>query len=213
MNGILLIHGFCGARDEVLPLYNQLAKEYIVEMPLLRGHESDRAALARAKHTDWLFDTINAYEGLSEKCDNITVIGFSMGGLLACRLYEKHKFDRLITINTPIYYWDIKRILKNLLSAPKKYFKKYFTASTNKPFNSLLEFVKLLSSTKKKFSDINCPTLIIQVQDDDTVNVKSGDYIYKSIKNAEIYKPEHGGHIILTSEHNDDVFNRITKFL
>ena len=216
INGILLIHGFCGARDEIRPLYNWLLSEnYEISMPVLTGHEQDNKILSKAKYKDWINDVTKAYEALEKKCNNITVIGFSMGGLLACMLYKKHRFERLITINTPIYYWDIKRILLNLSSDPKKYLKKYFRASTNKPFNSLIEFVKLLNNTKKDFSKIECPALVIQALDDDTVNIKSGDYIYKSLKSREkkIYSPEKGGHIILTSDYHTDILEKIQNFI
>lgn len=215
MTGILIIHGFAGTRHEVKPLYDSLAeKGYIVSMPCLSGHELSLKKLAISKRHEWIKSAEEAYLELSEKCDNIIVIGFSMGGLIAVQLYKKHKFSNLITINTPIYYWDIKRIVKNMFSDFKTYSKKYFTVSTNKPIRSLLQFQRLLSETKPFFKDIDCNCLVIQTQDDDTVHAKSAEYIYKHISgDKSIFKPSLGGHFVFISDNKTEVIEKIEIFI
>ncbi|MEG2378323.1 MAG: alpha/beta fold hydrolase [Clostridia bacterium] len=215
MHGVLLIHGFAGSRDEVRPLCDFLtARGYPVLMPSLSGHEDTKGALSRATRFDWIDDVSAAYTRLAKTCDEITVIGFSMGGLLAVNLFEKYKFARLVTINTPIYYWDIRRIFYNLRDDFKTYSRKYVREGVNKPLRALWQFQRILTQSKSAFSHITCPTLVIQVQDDDTTHRRSGDYIYSHVcGEREIMRPKHGGHVILQSASAPEILKKIGEFL
>lgn len=215
MKNVLLIHGFAGSRGEVKPLYDFLIKKgFVVKCPLLFGHEGTKKDLSIAKYQHWFENIEKEYLELAKDNQEIIVIGFSMGGLLAINLYQKYKFAGLVTINTPIYYWDIKRIIKNLLVDFKTYSKKYFISSTDKPLPALIEFQKLLSKTKPKIKNIFCKTLIIQTQDDDTVNPKSADYIYKNLNiEKQIMKPKNGGHVVFENINCNEIFNKVYEFL
>ena len=215
MYGVLLIHGFAGSREEIRPLGDYLAKRgFSVAMPRLSGHEGTRKELAGANYRDWIEDVKKSYTALAKTCDNIAVVGFSMGGLLAAQLYQTHKFHRFITINTPVYYWDFTQMAKNLRTDFCTYWKQYFSASASKPFRTLLNFQRLLSRTKPLFCTIDCPALVIQVQDDDTVNKRSGDYICHALRGEISYmKPLAGGHILLQSDAFQEVADAVSGFL
>lgn len=212
--GILLLHGFAGSRDEVRPLYECLQGEnYLIEMPCLTGHEGEKAKLAKAHYEDWILDAETSYLRLSEKCEKIMIVGFSMGGLLAVNLCHYNP-TALITINTPIYYWNPKIIVENLYREPRTYLKKYVSASLSKPITALTQFQKLLTKTKPIFQKVECNALVIQALDDDTVHCKSADDIYHHLRgNKEIYKLNHGGHIIFQSENSEEVCSTIKLYL
>jgi len=205
--GILLLHGFAGTRNDVEPLKAHLETfGFIVFAPVLPGHESTRRAFSKSKYTEWIKSAEEAANSLKKQCDNLILIGFSMGGLISVNLCQSMNIEKLILINTPVYYWDIKRIIKNLIGDLIKYSKKYFTASTDKPLLALLEFLKILRKTRPLFSTINCPTLVIQTLDDDTVNSKSADFIFQNIKGGKILKKyETGGHLLFETEIASDV--------
>lgn len=198
MKGALIIHGFAGSPDELLPLYNFLTlKGMKTSMPTLKGHCSGRNALARSTRREWLKSAETAYINLNKTCSDITVIGFSMGGLLAVKLYQKYKFHRLVTVNTPVYYWNIAAVCKNLLSDFKYYKNKYVSSAM--PVKAMWQFQRLLSETKPAFRNIDCPSLVIQTRNDDAVNPVSGRYIFKYLRGKKrIITPETGGHDIFT---------------
>jgi carboxylesterase len=215
LRGVLLLHGFAGSRDEVRPLYDALIRAgYKVAMPVLKGHEADLQDLAKSTYHDWIQSAKEAYEKLSKQCSRITVVGFSMGGLIAVQLYQVVPFYQLVTINTPVYYWDVKRILYNLCSDFKTYSKKYFFAGKTKPIGSLLQFQLLLSRTKPLFKTLSCRALVIQTQDDDTVHTLSAKYIVTRLKGEKnLLRPKRGGHIVLQSEHAQEVIHAVLSFL
>ena len=212
--GILLIHGFAGDIGEIAPLRDYLAqKGYVVKCPLLPGHGETKKELSQTTYENWITSTERAYLELSKSCGKIVLIGFSMGGLLAVNLWN-YGFSGLVTINTPVFYWNPKIIVTNLITDFRKYGKKYFDVSTDKSLSSMLEFQKLLTKTKSMFGNITCKTMVVQALDDDTVHYKSADYIFHRIcADKSIYKLPHGGHMIFQSESKDDVCKAIEDFI
>ncbi len=212
--GILLLHGFAGDIEEIKPLREYLEQRgYTVACPLLPGHGLTKTDLAETSCEDWIAAAERAYLDLSGKCDRLIVIGFSMGGLLAVNLWH-YGFSGLVTVNMPVYYWNLKVIAANLLTDFRRFWKKYLDASTDKTLSSMVEFQKLLTKTKPMLHHITCRTMIVQAMDDDTVHHRSADYILERVRAEKtVYWPEHGGHMIFQSASGQDVCRRIEYFI
>ena len=165
--GCLIIHGFGGNYDEVGPLVNRLKKTgYKVVCPALAGHTGRRFDLRKARYTDWISSAERGLLGLTSRCRSVYIIGFSMGGLIAFNLALKHPVAGIVTINTPIYYWDVRKILSNIVKgltgggfAP---IRRYLRAVVKFPLRSLINFRILLARTKPLVNDITCPVLVTQ---------------------------------------------------
>ncbi len=213
--GVLLIHGFAGSREEVRSLYERLVEINIyAQMVLVKGHEGTPKDLARTTYKDWIESANAEYADMIQKCKKVIIAGFSTGGLIAVNLYREHKPDKLITINTPVYYWNILQVFKNIKSDFNKNIRMYIKVCTDKKLKSLINFLKILSKTKPYFKEIECDILIIQVRDDDTSNYRSGNYIYKNVKgNKTLLTPLYGGHSILTGEYKDEIISEVLKFI
>lgn len=213
--GVLLIHGFAGSREEIRVLGEDLEdKGYPVSMPVLTGHEETREVLGKSTCAQWIDSADRAFREMQATCSQVVVVGFSMGGLIAANLYQRHRFAALVTINTPIYYWDIRQIIHNLSHDFKGYAKYYAQASIDKPLPALLEFQKLLSKTKPLFRAVECPALVIQTLDDDTVRHRSGEWINQAIPaKSKLVNPQVGGHVVLDSSHAQLVIEEISLFL
>jgi carboxylesterase len=95
------------------------------------------------------------------------------------------------------------------------HFRRYLQAKNNSPFWAMIQFLLLLHQTKPKLEKINCPILIIQAEDDDTVRIKSVDYINKHISSdrKRIKYFHEGGHLILLSVMAEPVMLCIEDFL
>lgn len=127
--GVLILHGFGGGPHEVKVLAARLEKlGFIVSVPLLPGHGHGKYEMKRFTRKQWAAAAEKAYGELAAQCGKVYVAGFSMGGLLAVRLLaadfparnrQNESLGGLITVNTPVYYWNIGQVMKNLMQRRK----------------------------------------------------------------------------------------------
>lgn len=218
--GYLLIHGFGGNIEELSPLALQLREEgNEVRCPQLKGHTGVRNDLKGVRYQDWISSAEESLKELLATCETVYIVGFSMGGLIGINLASRHQIGGMVTLNTPIYYWDAKRILSNIfLDIRKKDFKNlrlYFRSCNAFPLSALLNFRMLLNETKPLIKEVRCPVFIAQALEDDTVRKSSGIYLYENIvsqkKALKFY--ENSGHLILWSEIASQVIQDIRNFL
>lgn len=216
----LVLHGFGGGPYEVAPLAAHLeALGYEVAMPVLAGHTSTSQAMRKATYRDWIASAEGEVIRLHESGKEIVIIGFSMGGLLAFHLASIHPVRAIVTINTPIYYWNLRQVMRNLDEDRRKRSlantKRYLEAKKSSPIPSMFQFLRLLHQTKKKLPEVSCPLLVIQAEDDDTVRRRSVGYIRTHSASKEVmtrFFPE-GGHVILLSPQAHEVISLVTGFL
>jgi carboxylesterase len=142
-----------------------------------------------------------------------------MGGLISIDLATKYDVEAVVTINTPIYYWNFGRIAANVIHdlwcCRMGNIKRYFKASGSVTYSALISFIRLLQYTKKQVTKLDCPFYVIQALDDDTVKTKSARYIYQNIKSQKKYLKyyETGGHLLLRSATANTVIADIEGFL
>jgi hypothetical protein len=72
----------------------------------------------------------------------------------------------VVTLNAPIFYWDIKRIVLNIIEDIRKgkpeNIKHYIRSGGSFPLSALLNFRKLLNKTKPKIKEVQCPVLLLK---------------------------------------------------
>ncbi len=218
--GCLLIHGFGGNISEVRPLAERLeAKGFIVECPSLKGHTGKRNDLKKCTYDQWVISAKEGYEKLQSLCKTIYIIGFSMGGLITLQLALNNNVNGIVTLNSPIYYWDFKRVFLNIAADIKsrKYdnLHKYISSIYRLPAHALYNFRVLLGKTKPILNLIKCPIFIAQALQDDTVNKRSADFMFRNIgsETKKIQYYNNSGHLILWSKVADSVMNDVEEFL
>lgn len=218
--GCLIIHGFAGNLKEIENLNEFLLnKGFETSCPILKGHALTKKDLAKASFSDWITSAEEAFKELSLKCDRVVLIGFSMGGLVAVNLAVKHDVFKIVTLSSPIYHWDFKRISINIIDDLKirktEQLRNYFTSGVNIPIGAMLNFKLLLYKTKPLLKEIFCPIYIAQGLKDDTVKYKSANYIFKNVgstqKNIKFYN--NSPHIICKGEDCKELFFDIENFI
>lgn len=204
--GCLVIHGFGGNVDEVSLLVDLLKqKGFKISCPMLKGHTGRRRDLGEADYTEWIESAEDALIKLKSDCSHIILIGFSMGGLIAVNLSLKYYVDGVVTLNMPIYYWDVKKILLNIREDIRtrdfSNTRRYIESSLDKPVSALINFRILLGKTKKLIRYLDMPLFIAQALEDDTVRCKSARYIYNNAasKSKVLKYYENSGHLICQS--------------
>ncbi len=92
--GVLLLHGFT-SNDASLAKLTAAAQSlgYVTEAPLLRGHGRTYRDLYGARWDHWRADAQAGLERLRAQVDQVVVVGFSMGGLLALEVAAQPQAD------------------------------------------------------------------------------------------------------------------------
>jgi len=133
--GVLLCHGFTGSPQSLRPWAQHLADAgFRVSVPLLPGHGTHWKHMQATRWEDWYSAVDKALRRLLTECDDVFVMGLSMGGGLALRLAEEHGAAvRGVVVVNP----SVKR---------------------NKPVEALLPIIsRLIPSLPGVGSDINRP--------------------------------------------------------
>jgi carboxylesterase len=103
--GVLLCHGFTGSPQSLRPWAQYLAEAGLsVSLPRLPGHGTIWQEMARTRWEDWFAEVDRAFQELRAECDEMFVMGLSMGGCLALRLAELHGPDvsGLVLVNPSV---------------------------------------------------------------------------------------------------------------
>jgi carboxylesterase len=102
--GALMLHGFMGSPKSSRPMAEYLhARGITVHCPLLPGHGHLPARLHKVSHRAWLDTAETAYQELRATCDELFLIGHSMGAVLSAMLATRHRDIRGIVMLAPLY--------------------------------------------------------------------------------------------------------------
>src|SRR3989344_5424485 len=197
--GILMIHGFSSSPHELITLGKQLnRKGFTVYAPLLTGHGTTPEHMAVAKWHQWIGEAEEGLGLLNTMCNEIWVMGNSMGGNIALHIASKNKkIKGLICMSTPIKFKMRFEFLKYIVpilrrikifqrktysKAYLKRFKKFRATSYRMiPLISLVHLQKIIKTSVKSLPEISAPILIIQARPDSILDEKSAQYIYSNV--------------------------------
>ena len=103
--GVLLCHGFTGSPQSLRPWGEQLAAAGLTVLcPRLPGHGTRWQELNLTRWQDWYAEIGRSFDDLMGRCDQVFVMGLSMGGTLALRLAERRPDDvaGLVLVNPSV---------------------------------------------------------------------------------------------------------------
>jgi carboxylesterase len=103
--GVLVVHGFTGNPLATRPLGQHLAADgFRVEVPLLPGHGTSHRDLATTRYGDWFEAVGRTLDHLSTTCDQVVLVGHSLGGTLVLDLatLRPDDVDRVVVINPQV---------------------------------------------------------------------------------------------------------------
>ncbi len=232
--GILLIHGYLAAPEEVKELARFLHKSgYNVYGVRLRGHGTSPEDLATRTWQDWVKSVRRGYVILANSVKEMAVAGFSTGAGLALLHAKKHEdYNCVISICAPlklaniasnlastVVRWNklLKRInikkgkMEFVRNEPKNPHINYFL----NPVSGLWELEKLMKIVESGLKDLKIPVLVIQGNNDPVVDPESGKQVFEKIGSGEkeYVTINSNNHIIIMGEDTKRVFPQIGKFL
>lgn len=228
MRGCLLFHGFTGCPDEVLPLaqYIQERTDWLVHVPTLPGH-GPGGDLKEVVWQDWLLFAEREFLRMSERCEEVFVIGFSMGGLLATHLSVKFdpSVSRLVLLAPALFQPNTSQIWEDLVKLVREYPKegkqikeqleRYKRKISTTPLRAVYQFRKLVKEVSASISLVKSPCLIIQGKKDDVVLPESATYIYEHIQSQDkelLFLPE-SKHMLCHDIEKEELYQAVERFL
>jgi esterase/lipase/1-acyl-sn-glycerol-3-phosphate acyltransferase len=232
--GILLIHGYLAAPEEIKELAKFLYRSgYNVYGVRLRGHGTSPEDLANRTWDDWRKSVRRGYVVLTNSVSDMAIAGFSTGAGLALLQAAIHdEYNCIISINAPlklanigsgfassIVKWNkfLKRIdfkkgkMEFVRNEPKNPHINYFS----NPVSGVWELEKLMKTVERNLKNIKIPALVIQGSNDPVVNPESGRDVFKNIgsENKKLITINTLNHIIVMGEDTKKVFPEIKQFL
>ena len=222
MKACLLIHGFTGSPFEIEPLAEALRQQgYVVVAPVLAGHGVDEDLLDVC-WTDWIRSAENALKPMLGKYEEIHIVGFSMGTLIAAYLSTQYPITKLVLLSPAIYFINYRQLFENMSIAIKnkfqgsisEEFKRYMQKATNTPLRSVIDFRRLAKHLTPYLEQITVPTLILQGKKDVLVEPDSAERAYDVIQSQDkkLIFLENSQHIMCHGEESELVNQYVIDF-
>ncbi|WP_100012773.1 alpha/beta hydrolase [Lentibacillus sediminis] len=226
MIGCLIIHGYTGGPYEVGPLADYLRERtnWHIDVPTLPGHGRN-LNLENVSYQKWIEKAEEALKQMAEHYDEIYLIGFSMGGMIASYLAAKYKVDNLVLLAPSGKFLSLKQMSLDFASViadgmrgnldKNKFYTHYRKKAGNVPLKANLEFLKLVKFTRKYLKKVTAPVLIAQGQLDGMVPYKTAYYLDKEItsEQKEVVFFERSRHLICLGDDKDTLNTMVYEFL
>ena len=235
-NGVYIIHGFTNTTYEVKELALYLSKQgFYTRADNLPGHGTSVEDCNRYKYTDWMEYVEQGVAEMISKCNNIYVVGISMGSVLALHLSSIFPLNAAVFASTVLDFKN--KFSVNILSPllhrlfpyrhKLKTYKRKTLVKNNHgsiiffgyqewPSSAVNEMRKLTNNVKNKLSLVKCPALIIHSKADLLSPQSNFSLVYDSIssENKEKFLPSHAGHNLFAENPEQEIiFKKVTKFL
>lgn len=228
MRGCLLLHGFTGCPDEVYPLaeHLQARSDCQIHVPTLPGH-GPGGNLKEVSWQDWLQFAEKEFLRMSQHCQEMFVIGFSMGGMLAIHLAARFAsgVSRLVLLAPALFQPNTGQIWEDLVKLISEYpregkqlkeqLERYKRKISTTPLRAVYQFRKLVKEASASIPLVTCPVLIIQGKKDDVVLPESATYIYEHVQSARkelLFLPE-SKHMLCHDVEKEKLFQMVERFL
>ena len=233
--GIILVHGYMAAPEEIRPLADYLYKNgYNVYGVRLRGHGTAPEDLAIRNWEKWYDSASRAYIIMKNSVKTFSIAGFSMGGGIALlqAANKPGRFAKVISINAPLRLMSIASKFSPLIVGWNKLLTKLkvdkwkleFVKNDpeypqinygRNPVSGGYELEKLMRIVENRLGEVTDPALIIQASGDPVVDSTSGQEIFEKLGTKEkqllrVYANHHG---ILRGREADEVNAKVLAFL
>ena len=198
----LVLHGYTGYVGDMMDLARRLNENgFIVMVPRLSGHGTNRSDFQASDHRAWWRNAIDAYLACSATGLPVAVAGLSMGGLLATLLAAQFPVARLAllapafrTVSTLVPWTP----LLQYLAAPRKKAESQVEEQDNPERRYLAQeywdwqwprqtaqLYALIRRARRALGQVTCPTLTIASRADSAVPISILELVTSRIAAAD----------------------------
>lgn len=199
--GALLCHGFTGTPQSMRPWGEHLAGEGLtVRVPRLPGHGTTVQEANLTHWQDWYAEVERNFVELSAQCEQVFVMGLSMGACLGLRLAEEHgdEISGLVLVNPSLL---TKRPDRFLLPALRLVVPTWagIASDIKKPGVSELAYdripvraaytmSKLWLATRADLGKVSQPILIFRSTEDHVVEPDSSALLREKVASSDVHE-------------------------
>lgn len=180
---VFLVHGFglntVHEFDSLVKFLNQHHYR-TVQFPLYDPfNEKD------VQFEQWIERAETMLKATLSKHKKVTIIGFSMGGVIASYLASVYPIQSLILVAPAFYYENMQTATNAAKSIAKSVISKDKGTKSNKnksiSSNHTLAFMKIVDTYREAIAHVTCPILIIHGTDDEVIRPRSSKKSYDKI--------------------------------
>ncbi len=226
--GVLVIHGFTGSTQSMLPYGESLAaRGYTVTGPRLPGHGTTEEDMSSRQYTEWTGEADRAFKELSARCGRVFVTGLSMGGTLTLWLAARYpdKIEGIIPVNAlaltkPMLKLApmLRHLVKTVNGVGSDIKKPECKESCYEkvPVPAVCELTKLLTEMRESLPRVTAPALVIASRVDHVVaEPANAKYIMANLGSAEkeLLWLENSYHVATLDNDAPLIFERAADFI
>ena len=192
--GVLLVHGFTGSPASMRPWGEFLhSKGFTVRVPLLPGHGTHPENLNKVKWQEWPAKVEFELSELRKSCDQIFLVGLSMGGGTVLNVAASHNetLRGLILVNPMIHVKGIPVELAFFMSRLQKMrtsvgddIKRPGVTEWGYdalPTRGVYQLLKMLRITRRNLKNVTVPVQLFHSVEDHTLPVTNTEIILDEI--------------------------------
>jgi carboxylesterase len=226
--GVLLCHGFTGSPQSLRPWGERLASAGLtVRCPRLPGHGTRWQELNLTGWQDWYAEIAHAFDELVGRCDQVFVMGLSMGGTLALRLAERRPGDvaGLVLVNPSVLSTNraltllpiLKWIVPSLQGVGNDIKRAGMTelAYDRTPLRATHSLAHLWKIVRSDLGEVVAPLLIFRSIDDHVVEAINTETVLSGVSST--HKEErllrHSYHVATLDNDADEIFDGSLDFV
>jgi carboxylesterase len=228
--GVLVLHGLTSSLASVLPVAERLAPDGIpCAVPWLRGHGTRPEDLVGVTWRDWYADAVGALDELLARCQTVSVVGLSMGALLALHLALERpaRLRGIVAVAPALQVASRLAPLVPFVSPFKRWLyppANGYSAATRAiltegyrrlPTSAFLSFVAYARWLEPRLGGVHVPTLILQSRADRVIRPASATRIYARLGTVDkqLLWFERSGHEMLVDCEAPAVLDAVEAFL
>ena len=208
-HALLLLHGFSSSPAVYRQIIPALTDSYdAVICPRLPGHGESIGAFSKAKASDWVTAAEESCDALTKEYQHVSVVGLSLGGVLACHLSQHFALHHLFLL-APAIALQLKPSLALKLAhvlqwlgckyvrnrAGNLYSELYSELAYRKlPIITVIEILTLINNFH--FVPPSCPTDLFLGRFDEVVNANLVEKSFLNIPNITIHWLANSAHVL-----------------
>jgi carboxylesterase len=232
-SGVLLLHGFGDTPQSLRYLAEDLGgRGYAVRAPLLPGHGRTIRAFARSRSGEWLGAARAARDALQGRCDQVAIVGQSMGGAVAVMLAAERPPAALILLAPYLApspgvrrlarWGEVATLLAPYVGSRSGERSIHDPAERARTLGYglatprlLAELARLAARAESALGEVRSPTLVIQSRDDHRVAAEVAERAIRSLaaRHTRLEWVEGCGHVLTVDRERDRVFALVRDWL